>query len=139
MPIQNFDTTLHESEHWLEEVQKELQYKSEHDAYHALRAVLHTLRDHLPQDTSMHFAKQLPMLLKGLYFEGWHGAAPENVDRTEFLEEIKAHLKKEDYPERVFHGVMKVITKHTGVPELYELQMVLPKDVTAMMKEEAAS
>jgi len=41
------------------------------DAYKGLRAVLQTVRVRLPLDLAVHFGAQLPMLVRGLYYEGW--------------------------------------------------------------------
>jgi len=41
------------------------------NAYKALRAVLHSMRDRLPLDDAVHFAAQLPIFLRGLFYDGW--------------------------------------------------------------------
>ena len=46
-----------------------------HLAYVALRATLHALRDRLGPENAVHLAAQLPMLLRGLYYEGWRLAS----------------------------------------------------------------
>jgi uncharacterized protein (DUF2267 family) len=66
-----FDTTIQESNLWLKAVSKRLADCERQDAYAGLRAVLHALRDRLPAQSAVNFAAQLPMLLRGLYFEGW--------------------------------------------------------------------
>jgi len=45
--------------------------RSRHDAYVALRATLHALRDRLPVEETAELAAQLPMLVRGVYYEGW--------------------------------------------------------------------
>jgi len=40
-------------------------------AYQALRSTLHTLRDRLTVDEVAQLAAQLPMLVRGFYYEGW--------------------------------------------------------------------
>lgn len=64
------------------------------DAYAALRAVLHALRDRLPAQSAVNFAAQLPILLRGVYFEGW--TLPEHPTSSrsakEFADAVAAHL-----------------------------------------------
>jgi uncharacterized protein (DUF2267 family) len=79
-----FDATIQETNLWLKEVGANLGDCERQEAYVALRAVLHTLRDRLPAQAAVKFAAQLPMLLRGLYFEGW--TLPEKPDRTRTLE-----------------------------------------------------
>src|SRR3982074_2756773 len=71
------------------------------DAYKALRAVLQTTRDRLPVNDAVHFAAQLPMLLRGLYFEGWAPASvPIKFSRDGFLQEVRN----------------KIVTDHAACP-----------------------
>jgi uncharacterized protein (DUF2267 family) len=77
-----FDRTLQATNIWLDDIMQELGWSDRHRAYHALRAVLHALRDRLPVDDAAHFAAQLPMLIRGLFYEGWRPAAvPVNERR----------------------------------------------------------
>lgn len=67
-----FDKTLQTTHRWLAEIASDLGWDSEQQAYLALRAVLHTLRDRLPANEAVDLAAQLPMLVRGFYFEGWY-------------------------------------------------------------------
>ena len=66
-----FDTTIQESIQWLKLIEDRLKPCDRHQAYAALRAVLHVLRDRLPMDAVLGLSAQLPMLLRGVYLEGW--------------------------------------------------------------------
>lgn len=66
-----FDTTIQDTNLWLKAVSTRLADCERQDAYAALRAVLHALRDRLPAQSAVNFAAQLPLLLRGVYFEGW--------------------------------------------------------------------
>jgi uncharacterized protein (DUF2267 family) len=56
----------------------------------ALLATLHAFRDCLSRDEAVYVGAQLPVLLRGLYYEGWHpgGAHPAAKSRSGFLERI---------------------------------------------------
>ena len=70
-----FDTTVQETNLWLKAVMDGLHTDDRHLAYLALRATLHALRDRLGPENAVHLAAQLPMLVRGLYYEGWRLAA----------------------------------------------------------------
>ncbi len=65
-----FNKTLQDTNGWLNEVMRDLG-PDRHLAYHALRAVLHATRDRLSVRECHDLAAQLPMLVRGLYFEGY--------------------------------------------------------------------
>ncbi len=54
------------------------------DAYKSLRAVRQKMRDRLPLNDAVHFAAQLPMFLRGLFYEGWKPSkVPIKMSREE--------------------------------------------------------
>jgi uncharacterized protein (DUF2267 family) len=81
-----FDTTIQDTNLLLKDVEVRLADCNRQEAYSALRAVLHATRDRLPAHAAVNFAAQLPMLVRGLYFEGW--TLPEKPKRTATLDEF---------------------------------------------------
>jgi|GEM_PF-933212 len=68
-----FDATLQTTHIWLNEICDELKWvRDPHRAYHALRSVLHALHDRLRPEEAAGFAAQLPLLVRGTFYEGWH-------------------------------------------------------------------
>jgi len=83
-----FDRTIQDTHLWLNAVSTRLADCERQDAYAALRAVLHALRDRLPAQSAVNFAAQLPLLLRGVYFEGW--TLPEHPTKSRSAEEFAA-------------------------------------------------
>jgi uncharacterized protein (DUF2267 family) len=84
-----------------------------------LRAVLHTLRDRLPVNEAAHLGAQLPMLIRGIYYEGWTPAdKPEKMHRDEFLARIHAQFRDDPAidPVRVAQAVLEVISAELPHP-----------------------
>ena len=91
-----FDTTVQETNLWLKAIMDRLHTDDRHLAYLALRATLHALRDRLGPENAVHLAAQLPMLVRGLYYEGWRLAASQTKERTraDFLEHVRSELPR---------------------------------------------
>src|ERR1700745_1417170 len=96
--LEIFDTTLQETNHWLNTVLDELKTSDRHIAFRALRAGLHALRDRIGVDNAVHLGAQLPMLLRGAYYEGWRPTSTPTRERhlEGFIEHDAAGLPRDD-------------------------------------------
>ncbi|MEP9386748.1 DUF2267 domain-containing protein [Mesorhizobium sp. KR9-304] len=88
------DHTIQQTNLWLKKLMVGHHFQTRHDAYSALRAVLHALRDRLTPDQAVHFGAQLPILVRGIYYEGWHLAGKPTDDRqvNEFIQRVAAEF-----------------------------------------------
>jgi uncharacterized protein (DUF2267 family) len=91
------DHTVQETNIWLKATAKELHFEDRHHAYSALRAVLHALRDRLAPDSAVHLGAQLPMLMRGIYYEGWHMAGKPTKDRS--VQDFADHVQRQLPPQ----------------------------------------
>src|SRR5215207_818759 len=81
------DRSVEKANIWINDVAAELGTTARHEAYRALRAFLHALRDRLPIAEAVQLSAQFPLLIRGIYFEGWQpsyvsGGEMEDVART---------------------------------------------------------
>src|SRR5918996_5613258 len=90
-----FDRTVHKTNSWLNELMEILGWHDKHRAYLALRVTLHALRDRLIVEEVAQLAAQLPMLVRGFYYEGWDPTGkPLKVRRKEqFLGLVEQELR----------------------------------------------
>jgi uncharacterized protein (DUF2267 family) len=99
-----FESTYRTTSAWLRELMRELGWDDPRRAYAALRAVLHALRDRLTVAEAADLSAQLPMLVRGLFFEGWRpNAVPVKEQRREdFLAHVAAAFRDDPgvYPRR---------------------------------------
>jgi uncharacterized protein (DUF2267 family) len=133
-----FDTTLQKTNEWLNDIADELGWDSRHKAYQALRGVLHVVRDHLPPDEAVQLGSQLPMLVRGFYFEGWHPADKPMKDHSaeKFLVDIANYFPKEDVdPEAVARAVFTVLAQHLPAGEVEGLTRILPRHIRELCYE----
>jgi hypothetical protein len=69
-----FDKTLQTTHIWLDEIMAEIG-PDRQVAWHVLGVVLRAVRDRIPLELAMHFGSQLPLLVRGTYYDQWHAAA----------------------------------------------------------------
>jgi len=140
--LEAFDTTIHKSNVWLNDVMTELGVRDRHLAYAALRAALHALRDRLPLEIVVHFAAQLPMLIRGLFFEGWHpGRKPSRMHLVDFLDSIDAHLNViGTLPESdvIAGAVFMTVSKHVTHGLVVDIERALPEELRALWPRDGA-
>ncbi len=123
------DHTVQETNIWIKAVAEQLQL-DRHDAYIALRAVLHALRDRLPPEVAVHLGAQLPMLVRGFYYEGWHMAGKPTKDRS--VQDFSEHVLRELPPQfpmdalTVSRGVFEALWEKLDPGEFAKLMDHLP-------------
>lgn len=120
-----FDHTVQEGNIWLKAVADRLHFEDRRHAYSALRSTLHALRDRLTPDSAVDFGAQLPMVLRGLYFEGWRISGKPMKDRSinEFCEHVERELPP-NFPMdalTVTRGIFEVIFNRVDPGEVAKI------------------
>jgi uncharacterized protein (DUF2267 family) len=131
--LDTFDKTVQESNLWLKDLMERLNTDDRHRAYSILRAVLHALRDRIGPENAAHLGAQLPMLLRGLFYEGWDPAAQPTKERHEaaFLAHIARELPRAeaDEVERGVYAVLDVLSKHIDRGAAVKLAGIFPQEL----------
>ena len=133
--VEAFDTTLEKTYLWLNELAEELGTAKRHQAYDVLRAFLHALRDRLPVESAVKLGAQLPMLMRGFYFEGWDPThKPEKMHLEAFLDHIRreAHLEPDEVGAAV-RAASKTLQRHVTEGELAKSLGILPNDIFRLL------
>jgi uncharacterized protein (DUF2267 family) len=133
-----FDTTVQETNLWLKALMERLHTDDRHLAYLALRAVLHALRDRLQPENAVHLAAQLPMRVRGLYFEGWHmaGTPTKERSRAAFLDHIQSELPRGSPidPNLAARGVFAVMWAKLDIGEVGKVIERLPPELQELWR-----
>jgi len=96
MTTQSIDAAARATEDWIDDFVARLGWHDRDRVCSALVTALHALRDCLHQDEAIYLGAQLPGLLRGLYYDGWHPKShPANRSRRTFLERIHDGLHRE--------------------------------------------
>jgi len=132
--LDTFDKTVQESNLWLKDVMERLNTYDRHHAYSTMRALLHALRDRIGPQNAAHLGAQLPMLLRGLFYEGWDPTGKPTKERHEsaFLAHIARELPRAAGPGEIEQGalaVLDVLSKHIDRGAAVKLAAILPQDL----------
>lgn len=130
------DHAIQETNIWLKAVAQQLHFEGHHEAYNALRAVLHALRDRLPPEIATHLGAQLPMLVRGVYYEGWNIARKPTKDRSvqEFADHVLEGLPRQFPmdPLTVTRGVFEILWERLDPGEFAKLMDHLPASLRTL-------
>ena len=130
----------------LKEIAVELNKPGDKDvAGKLLRGVLHTLRDVIPMEESLQLIAQLPMILKGIYVDGWTPqkkhekikTVNEFVERAFQLSVIPPDLRfpNLETDEDVIRAVLRVLRRHISSGEIADIQSGMPKKLVEIWDE----
>jgi uncharacterized protein (DUF2267 family) len=133
-----FDHAVEKAQSWVRDMMRELGTDDPRQAYHALGASLQALRDRLSVDEAAQLGAQLPLLVRGLYYEGWHPAStPVHARRPEellLLIEQKAGDGRQMDAERAVAATFEVLRRHVSPGELASLAHVLPRSLAELAR-----
>ena len=133
--IEGIDRSLQLTKLRLEDLMTRLGTDDRHLACLALRTTLHALRDRLLVSDAAHLGAQLPMLVRGLYYEGWHPADKPLKERAKeaFLAHAKAEAHALDFePEPAVRAVFGLLAERISAGEIADVKGVLPGPIRAL-------
>jgi uncharacterized protein (DUF2267 family) len=136
--LANFDTTVSKTNEVLHAIADANGWPQENHKlpYHALRAVLHALRDRLIVDEAAQFAAQLPVLIRGVFYEGWvPSRVPVKMDREAFLERVRAEFpyEVEGGIDRLVTSVLRALQRFVTRGEWEDIASVVPEDLRELI------
>ena len=134
----SFDATVDKTNRILKEIEQTFGWPKSrrNQSYAALKAVLHALRDRLTVNEAAHFAAQLPVLVRGIYYHGWDPSrVPVKMNREEFLERVQQQLPFEvdGGAERVVQAVLQALGHHVTEGEWENVRSSVPRDLASLL------
>ena len=131
---------VQQTQEWLKELNANGNLSDLHEAYAVLRAVLHQLRDRLTVEEAADLGAQLPLIVRGIYFEGWRPAhVPEKVrTRQKFLDGVIMKLLPHRIaPEPAVRDVFALLAHHCDPGEIADVIEQLPADLKELWPQSA--
>ena len=131
------DTTVHKTYRWIDEISEELGGIGRREAYRDLRAFLHTIRDRLTVDQAAELGAQLPMLIRGIYYEAWDPSrVPVKMKAEEFVDVFieRAVLPPDREPLASLKAAASVLRRHVTEGETEDVVSSLPIDIRRLLE-----
>ena len=134
--LEVIDHSVHTTHEWVNELAGRLDWISKRSALRLLRTTLQHVRDHLLVDELAHFSAQLPLLIRGMLFEGW---VPKNTpikerSAADFIRFIETQLKETaEYrgPEDI-NCVFELLNAKISAGEVNDIRASLPTSISAL-------
>lgn len=123
---------VQQTQEWLKQVRDYADLEDEQHAYSVLRAVLHQLRDRLTLEEAFNLSAQLPLIVRGVFFEGYSPQrVPEKI-RTEqaFLDAVSAKLQPHRFaPDVAVRAVFATLAHRCDPCEIADTIDQLPAEL----------
>jgi uncharacterized protein (DUF2267 family) len=131
------DRSVEKTHVWLNDLAEELGTDDPRYAYRVLRAFLHAVRDHLSVDEAAQLAAQLPIFVRGVFYEGWDpSGTPERArDVDSFLGRIagEALLAGETEASLAATAATRVLSRHISTGEIESVLHMLPEHLRELL------
>ena len=133
------EATIATSRIWLHQMMEKLGLGPDDAgrALHALRAGLHAIRDRLPASEVIHLGAQLPVLIRGIYYDGYRLAQdPTRMkNRADLIDHVRHELGADPLPATAVLGaVIDLIHEHVSPGEVDNVVATLPKALAGLWK-----
>lgn len=133
--IANFTQAAQQAQQWVNELADDLDWDNRR-AYRLLRCVLHAVRDWLPQTEMVDLSAQLPVLIRGIYFEGWKPLETPVGDRRkgDFIARIQNAFMDDllNDPDAAVTAVFRLLDRHISRGEIDDVRNAMKKPLREM-------
>ncbi|CAM3727905.1 DUF2267 domain-containing protein [Pontibacter korlensis] len=134
-----FENYLKDGKTWLHELCTYLGIDDEQKASRIFRAVLHAIRDRIQPGEAIHLGAQLPIIWKGIYFDGFSLHEPVRIrhedEWLEFIRSKDSGADQADFPTLdhayyAFQDVMSFLRDHISEGQYQQIAQALHSEIT---------
>lgn len=133
--LEVFDRTFQVTNIWLDEIMEKLG-PDRHVAWKALSTVLHKLRDMLQPGLAAHLGAQLPLLVRGVYYDLYEPSKQPTSLRTreDFVSEVENWLSdiRPVDPVLAIQTVFGVLDRHLSAGQVAKVREALPAPIRSL-------
>ncbi|MDJ0824521.1 MAG: DUF2267 domain-containing protein [Rhodobacter sp.] len=130
------DESVQAANIWINDVNERTGWDHKQRAYRLLRQVLHVLRDHMSVDEAAQLGAQLPIMIRGIYYEGWNPSKCPVTERSRdgFVERVQAAFGTDplgDAPQAIA-AVMGTLDAHVSGGEMDNVKGTFSKEIRTL-------
>lgn len=123
---------------WLNELCGDLGWAERARAYLLLHTTLHAIRDFLTVDEAADLAAQLPVLVRGIFYDGWDPSKtpvkPRNKEDLLARVEAKFGTQPLEDPEKAIAAVFGLLDRHVSEGEMAHVRHAMRKPIREMLE-----
>jgi uncharacterized protein (DUF2267 family) len=116
---------------WLNELEQLSHLDDRQHAYRLLRSSLHALRDWLNADEAANLGAQFPLLIRGIFYEGWNPSATPVHPRTkdDFIRAVQSAFPGDPLrnPDLAVGGFFALLNRHVSAGQIQQMRNALQK------------
>lgn len=134
--LEVIDMTVQVTHEWINELASRLGWSSKRSTLRLMRVTIQHLRDHLTVNELAHLSAQLPLLVRGIFFEGW---VPKNTPIKErHAYSFVGFIETEMGNTEEFRGsqdikcVFELLNNRLSRGEVEDVRAGLPEDIRAL-------
>jgi uncharacterized protein (DUF2267 family) len=135
--MSEFDESVQLAHVWINALHEKTGWADKHRSWRLLRATLQAVRDHLPVNEAADLGSQLPMLIRGAYYEGWRPAATPSKDRSRegFVAEVQTAFRPDPMgdAEEAIGAVFALLEERVSAGEMQDVRGCLPAHIRELM------
>jgi uncharacterized protein (DUF2267 family) len=136
--LEVFDRTFQTTNIWLDEIMKEIG-PDRQIAWKVLSTVLHKLRDMLQPELAAHLGAQLPLLVRGAYYDLYEPSKQPTPlrSRDEFVAEVAKWLSdvRPVDPVLAIQTIFAVLDRHLSSGQVAKVREALPASTRSLWAE----
>ncbi len=135
--LEVIDHTVQLTHEWINELAAKLGWADRKQVLMLMRTTLAGLRDMISPNEAAQLSAQLPLLIRGLFFEGWRPAQIPKRTRDDFVTRIEANLGRDlEYQGPAdISEVFRLLNARISEGEVNDLRNALPADIRALWPE----
>lgn len=131
--ITAFTHAAQQAQQWVNELNDDLNWEDKGRAYRLLRSVLHTTRDFLSIEEVADLSAQLPIVIRGVFFEEWDPATAPVWKRKkqDFVAQIASEFENEPLEniDEAVAAVFRLLDRHISQGEITQVRNSMQKSL----------
>jgi uncharacterized protein (DUF2267 family) len=134
--IPAFAHAAQQAQQWVNELSEDLNWNDKGRAYRLLKSVLHAVRDWISAEEVADLSAQLPLFIRGVYFEGWDPMKARTVyrKRADFIARVESDFVSDPLvmPAEDVGKVLEFLSRKLPGGEVRQVRQSMPKSLRAL-------